>query len=190
MKLAFIENHDSFSFTLIDYFKRFDAEVIVIDHNQEPNLSQISHLVLGPGPGTPQNSGKLMSWLQTGIKTKIPILGVCLGHQAIGEYFGAKLVRASRAIHGEIDLIQHSGQRLFANIPNPTPVTRYHSLVLQNLPSCLIQDAVSQDGQIMAISHESLPIFGLQFHPESFLSQDGLEMLRNFRSISFLQTRV
>lgn len=121
-----------------------------------------------------------MQWLDLAVQANLPILGICLGHQAIGQYFGAKLVRAPRAIHGEAHLINHSGSKLFRDIFSPTPVTRYHSLVLTDLPSILTADAYSQDNQIMAISHISKPIYGLQFHPESFLSEQGLSMLKNF----------
>ncbi|MEI6790957.1 MAG: aminodeoxychorismate/anthranilate synthase component II [Myxococcaceae bacterium] len=180
MSVLFIENHDSFSFNLMDYLRRLGVTVEIRDHLEEPNLSGISHLVLGPGPGTPKTSGLLMQWLDTGVRAGLPILGICLGHQAIGEYFGAKLIRAPRAVHGEAHEITHSGLRLFAGVPNPTPATRYHSLVLSELPNVLIQEAQSEDGQVMAISHRDKPIYGLQFHPESFLSQDGLAILRNF----------
>lgn len=180
MSVIFVENHDSFSFSLIDYLKRLGAEVQVRDHQEKPDFTGASHLVLGPGPGNPQSSGLLMEWLAAGVEANLPILGICLGHQAVGQYFGAKLTRAPRAIHGEAHLITHSGIGLFASIPNPTPVTRYHSLVLSELPSMLVADACSEDGQIMAVSHRCKPIYGLQFHPESFLTQDGLKMLRNF----------
>lgn len=180
MPIVFVENHDSFSFSLIDYLKRLGAEVQVRDHQEKPNLTGISHLVLGPGPGDPHNSGLLMQWLGLAVKTNLPILGICLGHQAIGQYFGAKLIRAPRAIHGEVDIITHLGTGLFTGIPNPTPVTRYHSLVLRELPALLAIDATSHDGQIMAISHMNKLIYGLQFHPESFLSEHGINMLGNF----------
>ena len=178
--VLFVENHDSFSFSIIDYLKRLDAEVLICDHQERPNLINISHLVLGPGPGVPESSGLLMQWLDLAVQANLPVLGICLGHQAIGQYFGAKLVRAPRAIHGEVSLIKHSGFKLFENIQNPTPVTRYHSLVLTDLPPILTTDAYSKDAQIMAISHKSKPIYGLQFHPESFLSKQGLAMLENF----------
>lgn len=180
MTVLFVENHDSFSFNLIDYLKRLGSEVLIRDHQEKPNLTNVSHLVLGPGPGDPYHSGLLMSWLDLGVQTGLPILGICLGHQAIGQYFGAKLVRAPRAIHGEVDLVKHSGLRLFENIPNPTPVTRYHSLVLSELPNILVADASGEDDQIMAISHVHKPIYGLQFHPESFLSEHGMAMMENF----------
>lgn len=190
MAVLFLENHDSFSFNLVDYLRRLEATVEVRDHLEQPCLIGVSHLVLGPGPGTPKTSGQLMQWLDAGVKAGIPILGICLGHQAIGEYFGAKLIRAPRAIHGEAHLIQHLGLRLFSGIQNPTCVTRYHSLVLSGLPNLLIADARSEDEQIMAISHQNLPIYGLQFHPESFLSQDGLAMLRNFLFVGDKATQV
>ncbi len=186
MSILFVENHDSFSFNLVDYLKRLGGEVQIRDHLEQPNLAGISHLVLGPGPGEPHSSGRLMQWLQAGIEAHLPILGICLGHQAIGLHFGAQLARAPRAIHGEAHLIKHTGIRLFTGIPDLTPVTRYHSLVLAHLSNMLIADARSEDGQIMAISHVSKPIYGLQFHPESFLSKHGIEMLRNFLTTIFI----
>lgn len=180
MTLLFVENHDSFSFNLIDYLRRLGADVKICDHQEKPDLFGISHLVLGPGPGDPHGSGVLMGWLSAGIEANLPILGICLGHQAIGLHFGAKLTRAPRAIHGEAQPIQHSGARLFAGIPNPTQVTRYHSLVLSSLSIDMIAEAHSPDGQIMAIAHKDRPIYGLQFHPESFLSEHGMAMLENF----------
>jgi len=115
-----------------------------------------------------------------GLESNLPILGICLGHQAIGLHFGARLARAPRAIHGEAQLIAHSGEGLFSGIPNPTLVTRYHSLVLSRLSNVLVAQAHSPDGQIMAIAHKDRPVYGFQFHPESFLSEHGLPMLENF----------
>jgi anthranilate synthase/aminodeoxychorismate synthase-like glutamine amidotransferase len=183
MTVLFVENHDSFSYNLVDYLKRLGSQVKIHDHQKEPDLTGVTHLILGPGPGEPYTSGRLMQWLSSGIEANLPILGICLGHQAIGLHFGAKLIRAPRAIHGEAQLIQHSGLRLFNGIPNPTCVTRYHSLVLSSLSSELITEAHSPDGQIMAIAHSNKPIYGLQFHPESFLSIHGIKMLENFLSV-------
>ncbi len=121
-----------------------------------------------------------MDWLAAGIDAGIPILGICLGHQAIGLHFGAKLERAPRAIHGEAHVITHSEQGLFKNVPQNTRVTRYHSLALKDLPAELRCEARSEDAQIMAIQHTSKPIYGIQFHPESFLSKYGFLMLENF----------
>jgi anthranilate synthase component 2 len=125
-----------------------------------------------------------MDWLSAGIQAEIPILGICLGHQAIGKYFGAKLERAPRAIHGEAHVITHSAQGLFAHVPQNTHVTRYHSLVIKDLPAELLCEARSEDCQIMAIRHAHKPIYGIQFHPESFLSEHGLLMLQNFLACS------
>ncbi|MBH1988833.1 MAG: aminodeoxychorismate/anthranilate synthase component II [Myxococcaceae bacterium] len=185
MTLVFVENHDSFSFTLVDYLKRISTQVLVKDHSEKPCLDTASCLVLGPGPGTPNDSSRLMQWLEQGVQKKIPILGVCLGHQAIGVYFGASLVKAPRAIHGEAHWVKHSGQGLFHQISQPAQFTRYHSLVLQDLPDSLVASAQSEDGQIMAIQHREKPIFGVQFHPESFLSPEGFRLLQNF--CSFVQ---
>ncbi len=175
-----IENHDSFSYNIVDYLKRISPSVEVRSHLETPELTGITHLILGPGPGSPKTSGLLMQWLDAAVKAEIPTLGICLGHQAIGEYFGANLMRASRAIHGEAHAITHCGDRLFKGLANPTRAARYHSLILANLGPSLRIDAWTGDGEIMAISHVQLPMLGVQFHPESFLSEQGLELLNNF----------
>ncbi|MBL4818170.1 MAG: aminodeoxychorismate/anthranilate synthase component II [Deltaproteobacteria bacterium] len=180
-RIAFIENHDSFSHNIVDYLRRITPEVIVFDHAQTPCLEQVSHLVLGPGPGTPRESGRLMNWLESAIESSLPILGICLGHQALGEFFGSSLSRAKQAVHGEVHMICHTGERLFKGFfESTTRVTRYHSLVLEETPKDFIRDAWTKSGEIMAISHQTKPIFGIQFHPESFLSEHGLLMLQNF----------
>lgn len=179
MALVFVENHDSFSYSMINYLRCIIPEVRIHDHLDTPDLTNVSHLVLGPGPGSPHSSGYLMDWLDTGVQAGIPILGICLGHQAIGEYFGAKLIRSPRPIHGEAHEILHTGKRLFRSIPNPIQATRYHSLILESLPQNLIGDAWTKQDEIMALSHVSKPIFGLQFHPESFLTTHGLALLEN-----------
>lgn len=180
LHIGFIENHDSFSFNIIDYFKILGCQVSIIDHHNEPNIELFSHLVLGPGPKNPQNSGNLMKWLNSAVNANMPTLGICLGHQAIGLYFGAELVKAKRAIHGEIDQIQHQQQTIFKNIPNFFKVARYHSLILKEIPDTLSVQAQNSNGEIMAIAHKSKPFFGVQFHPESFLSSHGILLFSNF----------
>jgi anthranilate synthase len=186
--IAFVENHDSFSYNIIDYFKILGCQVLVFDHAQEPDLSSCSHIVLGPGPGKPETSGKLMQWLNLALEKNIPLLGICLGHQALGLAFGAQLIHAPRPIHGEVENIEHNQQKLFKNIESPFQATRYHSLVLTNISKILEVHAQSKDKQIMAIAHKSKPAFGVQFHPESFLSTQGLLIFKNFLEITNAKT--
>ena len=186
--IAFVENHDSFSYNIIDYLKILGCQVQVFDHTQEPDLSTCSHVILGPGPKDPESSEKLMQWLDLALEKNSPVLGICLGHQALGLAFGAKLIHAPRPIHGEVENIEHHQQGLFKNIESPFQATRYHSLVLTDLPDTLEIHAQSKDNQIMAIAHKSKPAFGVQFHPESFLSTQGLLIFKNFLEITHAKT--
>ena len=182
--VAFLEAHDSFSYTIVDYLRTIGAFVRVVDHLEAPELRGVTHVVLGPGPGEPATSGRMLDWVATTVKARLPLLGVCLGHQAIGVHFDARLERAPRPVHGEAHDVLHTGAGLFAGIPSPAPFTRYHSLHLVHLPPQLKRQAVTEDGVIMAVSHYSLPVWGVQFHPESMLSPHGLTLLTNFLSMS------
>jgi anthranilate synthase len=182
--VAFLEAHDSFSHTIVDYLRTLGAGVRVIDHQEPPNLRGVTHVVLGPGPGEPATSGRMLDWVAAAVAARLPLLGVCLGHQAIGVHFDARLERAPRPVHGEAHDVFHAGAGLFAGIPSPAPFTRYHSLHLVHLPPQLIRQAVTEDGVIMAFSHYSLPVWGVQFHPESMLSPYGLTLLTNFLAMS------
>ncbi len=178
--VLFLENHDSFSYNIVHAFESMGAQVTVVDHKTRPFLNDATHIVLGPGPGNPQTSGYLLEWVHFALQQKIPTLGVCLGHQAIGVALGADLVQAVRPIHGTAHDIYHAKQRLFSGINTPSPFTRYHSLVLKNIPDGIYVDAWTNDDCVMGISHPTLPIFGVQFHPESFLSTDGMQIFANF----------
>ena len=182
--VAFLEAHDSFSHTIVDYLRTLGAGVRVIDHLERPNLLGVTHVVLGPGPGEPATSGRMLEWVAATIAARLPLLGVCLGHQAIGVHFDARLERAPRPVHGEAYDVFHAGTGLFAGIPSPAPFTRYHSLHLVHLPPQLKRQALTEDGLIMAFSHYSLPVWGVQFHPESMLSPHGLTLLTNFLALS------
>ncbi len=186
--IAFVENHDSFSFNIIDYLQTLGCKVMVFDHCQDPDLSMCSHVVIGPGPKEPDTSGKLMQWLSQTMQKNLPLLGICLGHQALGIFLGAKLIRAPRPIHGEAEIIEHDQQGLFQGIPYPFKATRYHSLILTDIPDILDIHARSHDNQIMAIAHKTKPAFGVQFHPESFLSTQGLLIFKNFLEITHAKT--
>ncbi len=182
-----IDNYDSFTFNLVQYFQQLGQETLV-KRNDEITLEEIealkpSYLVISPGPCTPNEAGISLKAIEY-FAGKLPILGVCLGHQAIAQVFGAKVTRAQRVMHGKTSLINHTDTRLFSSLNTPLMVTRYHSLIVEDLPVDFILDAWFDDPvhgrEIMAISHKSLPILGVQFHPESVLTQQGLELLQNF----------
>ncbi|MGL6176363.1 MAG: aminodeoxychorismate synthase component II [Vibrionaceae bacterium] len=184
-----IDNYDSFTHNLYLYFCELGQNVVV-KRNDDITLQQIeamapTHLVISPGPCTPNEAGISLAAIKH-FAGKLPILGVCLGHQALASSFGANVVRARAAMHGKTSLIKHDGQGLFFGLNNPLQVTRYHSLVVEpkSLPECFKISAWSeQEGEfeaIMAIEHKTLPLFGVQFHPESILSEQGHELLANF----------
>ena len=183
-----IDNYDSFTFNLVQYFGELGAKVTV-KRNDEISLQDIeaaqpTHLCLSPGPCTPSEAGICLEALDY-FKGKLPILGVCLGHQSIGQAFGGRIVRARAPMHGKVDVLQHTAEGVFANLPNPFNVTRYHSLVIEreSLPDCLHITAWSGEkatGEIMGVRHNTLNIEGVQFHPESIMSEHGHAMLKNF----------
>lgn len=182
--LALIDSYDSFTFILRDYLLRLDEDVKVF-RNDEISPEELDKLhpaaiVLSPGPGKPSESGFLMQHIDYFFR-KIPVLGICLGHQAIGEYFGAKLSRASKPMHGKTSAITHNNHFVFKNLPAQFRVMRYHSLLLhqlENTPLKII--AQTETGEVMAIAHNEFPLIGLQFHPESILTEFGMEMVRNW----------
>ena len=185
--LLMIDNYDSFTFNLVQYFQQLGQEILV-KRNDEITLEEIealtpSYLVISPGPCTPNEAGISLEAIEY-FSGKLPILGVCLGHQAIAQVFGANVIRAQRVMHGKTSLINHTDSRLFSSLNEPLSVTRYHSLIVEALPVDFILDAWFDDPvhgrEIMAMSHKSLPILGVQFHPESVLTEQGLELLQNF----------
>lgn len=177
--LTIIDNYDSFVHTLAGYCRVLGVEVIVVrnDAISVEELSRCDAVVLSPGPGEPSGAGVCVSAIAQLEST--PILGVCLGHQAIGEAFGARIGRSS-PVHGRASDVFHRQEGLFAGLPNPLALTRYHSLAVFDLPECLSLDAWSSDGLTMAISHRSRPVWGIQNHPESVLSRHGHRLLANF----------
>ncbi len=190
LKIVVIDNYDSFTYNLVQRFGEIDATLdIVIFRNDQVSLDAIAdqsptHIVISPGPCTPNEAGISVDCVRH-FGGEIPLLGVCLGHQSIGQAHGAQIVRADRPMHGKTDQIHHSGQGLFRGLPSPLIATRYHSLVID--PPTLSDDFdvcgwsnSGTDRIIMAIQHKKLPIFGVQFHPESFLCADGIDLLRNF----------
>ncbi|MCZ2391191.1 MAG: aminodeoxychorismate/anthranilate synthase component II [Acidobacteria bacterium] len=187
--LVIIDNYDSFTYNLVQYLGELGAEMRVI-RNDEMDAAAIEHelrperLLISPGPGTPDDAGVSMSAIGH-FSGKIPILGVCLGHQAIGQFFGGKVVRGPEPVHGKPVTISHDGRTLFDGVPQNFNAGRYHSLVVEreSLPAVLEISAESPDGLVMALRHRSLPIEGVQFHPESVLTDHGKKLLQNFMSV-------
>jgi anthranilate synthase/aminodeoxychorismate synthase-like glutamine amidotransferase len=180
-----IDNYDSFTYNLVQYLGEMGAELKVL-RNDQVTLEQIAALrperiLISPGPCSPRESGLSNDIIRT-FAGKVPILGVCLGHQCIGHTFGANVVVNHRMMHGKTSPIRHNGRDLFEGMPNPFNATRYHSLVIQreSLPDCLEITAETDEGEIMGIRHKTLPIWGVQFHPESILTENGRTILKNF----------
>lgn len=182
--LLFIDNYDSFTYNIVQYLAQLGQNVQV-SRNDDISLNQIAELnpdyLLIGRPCTPKEAGISVAAMRH-FAGKIPILGVCLGHQAIGEAFGGKVVRAQTLMHGKTSPVHHHGTGVFRNLPNPVVCTRYHSLVIEraSLPDCLDITAWTADGEIMGVRHRDYPIEGVQFHPEGLLTEHGHDMLRNF----------
>ncbi|MDK2824344.1 MAG: anthranilate synthase component [Clostridia bacterium] len=183
--LLVIDNYDSFVYNLVQYFGKLGEKMEVI-RNDQVSLKTIAEMqpdkiVISPGPGIPENAGICLEVIQH-FADKIPILGVCLGHQCIGFVYGGKVVRAKEIVHGKTSTINHTGEGIFLGIPQGINVTRYHSLIVkkESIPDDLIVTAWSEDGTVMGIKHRKYPTYGVQFHPESIASQYGLELLQNF----------
>ena len=183
--LLMIDNYDSFTYNLVQYLGELGEEVSVF-RNDEITLEQIealhpSRIVISPGPCTPNEAGISVPLIQR-FAGKLPILGVCLGHQSIGQAFGGKIVHAGQLMHGKTSEIRHGDAGVFHGLPNPLTATRYHSLVIEkkSLPACLEVTAWTDDGEIMGVRHRDLPVEGVQFHPESILTEKGHELLANF----------
>ena len=185
MKLLMIDNYDSFTYNLVQYFGELGAEVLV-HRNDEISLAEIetlkpSHLVVSPGPCSPAEAGISVAAIQY-FAGKLPILGVCLGHQSIGAAFGGRIIRAQQLMHGKTSVIHTLQQGVFAGLPNDYTVNRYHSLAIErsSCPADLEVTAWTDDGEVMGVRHRSLPIEGVQFHPESILTEHGHALLNNF----------
>ncbi len=191
--LLMIDNYDSFTYNLVQYFAELDTEVLV-KRNDEVSVDDIrtlnpSKIVISPGPCTPNQAGISLAVIEH-FATKIPILGVCLGHQCIAQHFGGKIVRARQVMHGKTSKIIHNNTSVFASFSSPFTATRYHSLVIapETMPACLQVTAWTEDengnvDEIMGIQHNTYPIYGVQFHPESILTEHGHQLLQNFLQI-------
>ncbi|WP_456441292.1 anthranilate synthase component II [Caldithrix abyssi] len=194
--LLFIDNYDSFTYNLVDYFGQLADEIRVFRNDaislEEIEALQAEGIVISPGPGTPEQSGVSLEVVKR-LGKKIPVLGICLGHQVIGQIYGAKVIRADEPVHGKVSEILHKGDLLFEGIPSPFQATRYHSLVVEwdSLPEELEVIAHTSDQIIMAMRHRRFPVVGIQFHPESILTRDGMKMLSNwYRSIKKVEEAI
>jgi anthranilate synthase/aminodeoxychorismate synthase-like glutamine amidotransferase len=184
-----IDNYDSFTYNLVQYLGVLGSEVEV-HRNDKITLDEIEsmkpeRIVISPGPGTPQSAGITISMIERFHPKEVPILGVCLGHQAIGAAFGGRVLHAARIMHGKTSEISHDGKGVFRKLPDPITATRYHSLAVErkSLPSCLEVSAEAEDGEIMGLRHREYPVEGIQFHPESILTKEGMNILRNFLNL-------
>jgi len=180
-----LDNYDSFTWNLVQYLGELGAQVEVV-RNDAATVDEIEarkpeRIVISPGPGNPDSAGVTLALIRR-LAGKVPILGVCLGHQAIGQAFGARVVRARTVMHGKTSCVTHDGHGVFASLPQEFTVTRYHSLVVERatLPECLAASAHSEDGEIMGVRHRTLAVEGVQFHPEALLTEHGHRMLANF----------
>ena len=186
--LLIIDNYDSFTYNLVQYFGELGAEMKII-RNDAMSIDEIralkpTRICVSPGPCTPHEAGVSCAVIQT-FGPHMPILGVCLGHQSIGQVYGGDVVRADRLMHGKTSPIHHDGTSVFKDLPNPFEATRYHSLIVKRstLPDCLKITAWTEEGEIMGLSHKQHPVHGVQFHPESILTQEGKHLLENFLTI-------
>ncbi len=183
--LLVIDNYDSFTYNLVQYFGELGAEPVVKRNDtispEEIGKLKPTRIVISPGPGKPTDAGISMEVIRR-MGPTTPILGVCLGHQCIAEVFGGKVIRADRLMHGKTSPIRHQGTGVFAGLPNPFEATRYHSLVVErsSVPACLQVTADTAEEEIMGLQHREFPVHGVQFHPESILSREGKDLLRNF----------
>ena len=184
-RILLIDNYDSFTYNLVHYLQALGAEVEVV-RNDTLRVVDIfgkkpDGIVISPGPATPNEAGICLELL-TANQGRIPLFGVCLGHQSIGQAYGGKVVRAAQVMHGKTSQVTHTGKGIFKGIPSPFTATRYHSLIVEraSLPECLEVTAETADGTIMGLAHKTQPVFGVQFHPESIASEHGHDLLKNF----------
>ncbi len=186
--LLLIDNYDSFTYNLVQYLGELGANVTTVRNDaiscQEAIEMTPEAIILSPGPSTPKNAGICLELTLAACQKNIPLMGVCLGHQTIGQAFGGKIVSAKSLMHGKTSLIKHSSEKIFHGLPSPFKATRYHSLRVdnKNLPNCLKVTAVVEDGTIMGLEHREKKIFGVQFHPESIASEFGHKLIQNFLS--------
>lgn len=184
-----IDNYDSFVYNLVRYFKELGEEIVVFRNDKitvnEIEKMNIKGIIISPGPKSPKEAGISLDIIHK-FKGKIPILGICLGHQCVGHYFGAEIIKGKEPVHGKISFINHTNRSIFLGVNNPLQVTRYHSLIInnENIPSDLEVISSTDDGVIMAVEHKSYPIYGVQFHPEAEMTEDGHKLLKNFIDVA------
>ena len=184
--IAVIDNYDSFTYNLVQFLGEIGAKDIRVWRNDEIDVEELAelhptHIVISPGPGTPEKDSGISNDVIRILGEHTPILGVCLGQQCIGHVFGGKVIRAPRLMHGKVSPIEHTGVGVFEGLPSPLTATRYHSLIVQEpLPDVLEATAYTAEGELMGLRHKTLPIYGVQFHPESILTEGGRAMLANF----------
>jgi anthranilate synthase component II len=185
-----LDNYDSFTWNLVHYLREAGAEVRVARNDAltaaEAIASGAAAILISPGPGTPDEAGISLALVAACTGARLPLFGVCLGHQAIGQHFGGTVARAARVMHGKTSAIAHDGSGVFAGLPSPFAATRYHSLVVaaECIPDCLIVNATAEDGTVQGVRHRELPIHGVQFHPESIASEHGHALLGNFLQLA------
>jgi anthranilate synthase component II len=185
-RVVVIDNYDSFVYNLVQYLGELGADPVVYRHDaiDLPGLHRLEPdaVLVSPGPGRPEDAGISNDVIGDCGRRGVPLLGVCLGHQCLGRVFGARVGRAPRVMHGKTSVISHDGEGVFAGLPNPLQATRYHSLIVErdSIPAELVVSAESEDGLVMGLRHRSLPLEGVQFHPESILTESGHALLRNF----------
>jgi anthranilate synthase component 2 len=193
--LLLIDNYDSFTYNLVHYLGELGADVVVKRNDalgvNEAMAMAPEAILLSPGPCDPAQAGICLELTRAAASAQVPLMGVCLGHQAIGEMFGGKVVRCHEIVHGKMGKMKHDGTGVFAGLPSPFEATRYHSLIVEreSLPDCLEINAELEDGTIMGLRHKELPIHGVQFHPESIASEHGHKLLQNFLDIAGIQTK-
>jgi anthranilate synthase component II len=188
-RILLIDNYDSFTYNLLHYLAELGAEVEVL-RNDAKSAAEIlamkpDGIVISPGPSDPDHAGVCLELIKADAEAKIPLLGVCLGHQCLGQVFGGKVIRAPKPIHGKVSAMHHSGKGVFKGLDNPFDATRYHSLIVERdtLPDCLEITAETTDKLIMGLQHKTLPLHGVQFHPESIASTQGHALLKNFLNL-------
>ncbi len=190
MKLLLIDNYDSFTYNLVQFLGDLGAETQVLRNDaataEEALAIGAAAIILSPGPCAPDQAGICLKLIRLSAERRVPLLGVCLGHQAIGQEFGGKVIRAPQPMHGKVSPVTHDNSGVFAGLPSPFNATRYHSLIVErsSLPADLTITAETADGLIMGLAHKTLPIHGVQFHPESIASEHGHDILRNFLDLA------
>ena len=194
--LLLIDNYDSFTYNLVHYLGELGADVVVKRNDalgvNEAMAMGAEAILLSPGPCDPSQAGICLELTRAAAAAQVPLMGVCLGHQAIGETFGGHVVRCDEIVHGKMGQMIHDGSGVFAGLPSPFAATRYHSLIVERetLPECLVVNAELEDGTIMGLRHKELPIHGVQFHPESIASEHGHKLLQNFLEIAGMTKKV